>query len=208
MGTLPPKQRKILEFIQRFSISKGYPPTYEEIASKFNIVVGTTQEHISALIKKGYLKKVSHTARGIRVVNLDENADISNLKSSIDAIPLYGNVAAGEPIFADNNIQGYVAIKKRKRSSQDLFALKVKGTSMKDAGILQDDIVIVKKQNDAEDGEIIIALLDDEATVKTLRKKRSSVFLEPANPKFKPITDKLFKVLGKVIELRRKYQVS
>lgn len=160
------------------------------------------------MIKKGYLKKVSHTARGIRVVNLDENADISNLKSSIDAIPLYGNVAAGEPIFADNNIQGYVAIKKRKRSSQDLFALKVKGTSMKDAGILQDDIVIVKKQNDAEDGEIIIALLDDEATVKTLRKKRSSVFLEPANPKFKPITDKLFKVLGKVIELRRKYQVS
>jgi repressor LexA len=207
MGQLPPKQRKILEFIQKFSISKGYPPTYEEVATKFHIVVGTTQEHISALIKKGYLKKVSHTARGIRVVNQDENTEMTNLKSSIDAIPLYGNVAAGEPLFADNNIQGYVLIQNRKRSQQDIFALKIKGTSMKDAGILEDDIVIVKKQNDAENGDIVIALIDDEATVKTLRKKRTIVYLEPANPKFKPITDRPFKVLGKVVELRRKYQV-
>lgn len=208
MGTLPPKQRKILDFIQKFSLSKGYPPTYEEVAAKFHIVVGTTQEHISTLIKKGYLKKVSHIARGIRVVNLDENSEITNFKSSIDAIPLYGNVAAGEPLFADNNILGYVALEGRKKSQQVLFALKVKGTSMKDAGILDEDIVIVKKQNDAENGDIVIALLDDEATVKTLRKKRTNAYLEPANPKFKPITGKPFKVLGKVIELRRKYQVS
>lgn len=131
MGTLPPKQRKILDFIQKFSLSKGYPPTYEEVAAKFHIVVGTTQEHISTLIKKGYLKKVSHIARGIRVVNLDENSEITNFKSSINAIPLYGNVAAGEPLFANNNILGYVALEGRKKSQQVLFALKVKGTSMK-----------------------------------------------------------------------------
>ncbi|MGA2667649.1 MAG: transcriptional repressor LexA [Ignavibacteria bacterium] len=207
MGNLPPKQKKILEYIQKFISSNSFPPTYLEIAVKFNIIVGTVQDHISALIRKGYLEKSPDKARGIKVVNQNENLEISRFKSNIEVIPLYGSVAAGEPIFAEDNIQGYIAYERKKKSLRDIFALKVKGSSMKDAGIYDDDIVIVKKQDDCEDGEIIIALLDDEATVKTLRKRKTGAYLEPANVKFKPISGKVFQILGKVIELRRKYQI-
>jgi repressor LexA len=207
MGNLSPKQKKILEFIQKFTSSNGYPPTYLEIANKFNIIVGTVQDHISALIRKGFLEKSPDKARGIRVIEQDESIEMNRMRSTIEAIPLYGSVAAGEPIFAENNIEGYIAYEKKKKSLRDIFALKVKGSSMKDAGIFENDIVIVKKQDDCEDGEIIIALLEDEATVKTLRKRRSGAYLEPANVKYKPITNKPFQILGKVIELRRKYRI-
>ena len=205
MGTtnLPPKQKKILEFINRFISENNYPPTFQEIADKFKIIIGTVQDHIAALIRKGYLERIPDKARGFRVVNPDEDEEISRIRSAaVDAIPLYGAVTAGEPIFADNNIQGYIALEKPRRTTKEHFALKVKGDSMRDAGILEDDLVIVRKQNSASDRDIIIALLEDEATVKTFRMKYNKPFLEPANPSYKPIY-KPFKVLGKVVELRR-----
>ncbi len=122
-------------------------------------------------------------------------------------IPLYGNVAAGEPIFASDNIQGYVTMEKNPKGHQIHFALKVKGESMIDSGIYDGDIVIVRKQDTAEDGEIVIALLDDEATVKTLRNKRIKAYLEASNSKYKAIINKPFQIIGKVIELRREYSV-
>ena len=207
MGTLSLKQQRILDFIQKFISSNGYPPTYQEISGKFNIIVGTVQDHISALVKKGYLEKTPEISRGLRVVNPAEKAEASKFRSNIDVLPLYGRVAAGEPIFADSNIQGYISYERKKRSSQELFALMVKGDSMKNAGIYENDIVIVRKQEDADEGEVVIALLDDEVTVKTLRKKKNRTYLEPANPKYKLITERQFSILGKVIELRRKYQI-
>ena len=204
--SLPPKQKKILEFISRFMEDNNYPPTYQEIADKFKIIIGTVQDHIAALIRKGYLERIPEKARGFRVINPGEDEEISRTRTGVDAIPLYGAVTAGEPIFAADNIEGYIAMGKP-RSIKEHFALKVKGQSMRDAGILDDDIVIVRKQNTASDRDIIIALLEDEATVKTLRIKYGKPFLEPANPAYKPIY-KPFKVLGKVVELRRKYTIT
>jgi repressor LexA len=208
MGTtiLPPKQKKIYEFINRFISENNYPPTFQEIADKFKIIIGTVQDHIAALIRKGYLERIPEKARGFRVINPDEDEEASRIRSGVDAIPLYGSVTAGEPIFADNNIQGYIATERPRRSTKELFALRVKGQSMKDAGIFEDDMVIVRKQSSASNGDIIIALLEDEATVKTLRIKYGKPYLEPANPAYKPIYSP-FKVLGKVVELRRKYMV-
>jgi repressor LexA len=199
MKELTPIQKKVFEFIENFLNENGFPPTYAEVSNKFGFQVGMVQQVIRALLKKGKIEKDPFLARGIRLVK----AAGSKLNSV--TIPLYGNVAAGEPIFASDNVQGYMSLDlTRKIHAENLFALRIKGESMIDAGILEDDMVIVKKQHDAEDGDIIVALIDDEATVKTLRKKRNKAYLEPANRRYKPIL-KPFKMLGKVIEVRRRF---
>lgn len=207
MDKLTVKQQRILNFIEKHRIEQTYPPTLKEIADKFGITIGTVQDHISALQKKGYLERKKDIARGFKVIKTAEERNIAKLKSDVDMIPLYGSVAAGEPIFANDNIQGYVTMEKNSRGHQIHFALKVKGESMTDSGIYDGDIVIVRKQDSAEDGEIVIALLDDEATVKTLRNKRINAYLEASNSKYKAIINKPFQIIGKVIELRRDYKV-
>ncbi|MBP9192453.1 MAG: transcriptional repressor LexA [Ignavibacteria bacterium] len=207
MDKLTVKQQRILNFIEKHRIEQTYPPTLKEIADKFGITIGTVQDHISALQKKGYLERKKDIARGFKVIKTAEERNIAKLKSDLHMIPLYGSVAAGEPIFANDNIQGYVTMEKNSRGHQIHFALKVKGESMNDSGIYDGDIVIVRKQDTAEDGEIVIALLDDEATVKTLRNKRINAYLEASNSKYKAIINKPFQIIGKVIELRRDYKV-
>lgn len=200
MKELTPIQKKVFDYIESFISQNGFPPTYAEISDKFGFQVGMVQQVIRALLKKGKIEKDPFLARGIRLVKA---LGIQKLNSV--AIPLYGNVAAGEPIFASDNVQSYMSIDLSRRiNSENLFALRIKGESMIDAGILEDDMVIVKKQHDADDGDIIVALIDDEATVKTLRKKRNKAYLEPANRRYKPIF-KPFKMLGKVIEVRRRF---
>ena len=202
---LTKKQQKILDFILKFTEDNSYPPTLKEIADKFKITVGTIQDHVFALQRKQYLMKKPDTARGFKVVKTSAGEKVTP-KTEMNYIPLYGNVAAGEPIFASDNVQGYVAVEKSAKGHNIHFALKVKGDSMVDAGIYDGDIVIVKKQDTAENGEIVIALLDDEATVKTLRNNKIKAYLEAANPKYKAIMDRPFSIIGKVIELRRQYQ--
>jgi repressor LexA len=198
MKELTPIQKKVFEFIESFINENGFPPTYAEISHRFGFQVGMVQQVMRALLKKGKIEKDPFLARGIRLIK-PEGPRMNSVP-----IPLYGNVAAGEPIFASDNVQGYMSLDlTRKISPEHLFALRIKGESMIDAGILEDDMVIVKKQHDADDGNIVVALVGDEATVKKLRKKRNKVYLEPANPKYKPIV-KPFKVIGKVIEIRRR----
>ena len=198
MKELTPIQKKVFEYIESFINENGFPPTYAEISHRFGFQVGMVQQVMRALLKKGKIEKDPFLARGIRLIKPE------GPKMNSVPIPLYGNVAAGEPIFASDNVQGYMSLDLTRKISPDhLFALRIKGESMIDAGILEDDMVIVKKQHDADDGNIVVALVGDEATVKKLRKKRNKVYLEPANSKFKPI-DKPFKVIGKVIEIRRR----
>jgi repressor LexA len=206
MEKLTKKQKKIYEFIEKYSLENSYPPTYQEICTKFNITIGTVQDYISALMKKGYVEKKKDVARGFKLVKKSDGTDMPKSKNDIEIIPLYGNVAAGEPIFANDNIQGYISMEKIRRGHHIHFALQVKGDSMKDSGIYDGDIVIVRKQDSAEDGEIVIALLDDEATVKTLRNSKIKAYLEASNSRYKSIINKPFQVIGKVIELRRQYQ--
>lgn len=199
MVKLTKKQSQILDFIGDYSNENPFPPTFKEIADRFKITIGTVQDHIAALQKKGYLERIPDVARGFKVVR--EEGD----KADAELIPLYGNVAAGEPIFANDNVQGFVSLERNKRGHHIHFALKVKGESMVDSGIYDGDIVIVRKQDSADDGDIVIALLDDEATVKTLRNSKIKAYLEASNSRYKSIIDKPFSIIGKVIELRRQF---
>lgn len=198
---LTEKQEMILNFIEKFSVDNPFPPTLKEIAEEFKITLGTVQDHVFAIEKKGYIKRFPDVARGFKVTRPGDN----KTQEMADMIPIYGNVAAGEPIFAQENIQGYVSMEKSKSGHTIHFALRIKGESMKDAGIYDGDIVIVKKQDDADNGDIVIALLDDEATCKTLKKTKIKAYLEAANPRYKAIMNRPFSIIGKVIELRRGY---
>jgi len=205
MDNLTKKQKNILEFIERFSADNSYPPTYKEIADKFSITIGTVQDHIFALNQKGFIERRKDTARGFQLIRNSKGVDASKTKNEFEMIPLYGNVAAGEPIFAGDNVQGYISIEKHYKGHKLHFALRVKGDSMTDAGIYDGDVVIVRKQDSADDGEIVIALFEDEATVKTLRNSNIKAYLEAANSKYKAILNKPFTIIGKVIELRREF---
>ncbi len=188
MPPLTKRQDEIYQYVLQCIRNNGIPPTFREIAERFSINIKAVQDHMAAIEAKGYMKVKPNTARGFEPVTR--------------GIPLYGKVAAGRPIFAVENIEGYVQESYKK--SEGLFALKVTGDSMINAGIFEKDIVIVHKQNTAEDQDIVIALLGDEVTVKRFRKKRGKIFLEAANEKYAPI-EKEFTVIGKVIESRRKY---
>ncbi len=191
------KQRKAFEFITEKTKS-GIPPTIREIASHMGFSsTGTVRDYLKALKRKGYIRQGKRLARSIEV-----------LKHNLTRIPILAGIPAGEPNTAYEDIEGYVELNDllaRKAIQKDVFALRVKGDSMVDAGILNGDIAIIKKQPSANDGDIVAALLENnEATLKRLRLNKDKPFLEPANTSYKPI-HKEFKIIGKLINILRKY---
>jgi repressor LexA len=202
---LPPRQMQVLDFIEEFIDISGYPPTISEIAEALDMAsTFGVRKHIEALEKKGFIRRAEPgLSRSIVVVRPSyERRGVRRAGS----VPVVGRVTAGEPILAVENIEGWLAFKPL-RDADRTFALKVKGESMKDAGILDGDYVICRQQETAENGDIIVALLDDSATVKTFRKRKGNTYeLEPANERFKPIPileDTVFQVLGKVTSVFR-----
>jgi repressor LexA len=195
--TLPAQQAKVLDFVEEFIDISGYPPSIAEI-TEFLGVSSTfgVRKHIDALTKKGFIVRGGPgLSRSIMLAQ----------RRKANSIPIVGRVTAGAPILAVEHIEGYLAFKPN-REPQKMFALKVQGESMKDKGIMDGDYVICRQQDEAINGEIIVALLDDSATVKTFRKRGSRYELEPANDAFKPIPiteDSGFKVLGKVTSVFR-----
>ncbi|MCB0833737.1 MAG: transcriptional repressor LexA, partial [Bacteroidetes bacterium] len=179
---LTEKQQRILDFIDQFIVDHGYPPTIMEMAERFKVTIGTIQDHIEALKRKSYLRQRPNKARGFELA----------FKSQ--GIPIYGRVAAGRPIFAVENILGYLG---EDKNDHEVFALKVVGDSMVDAGIVEGDVLKVRKQQTADDKDIVIALLGDEVTVKRFRRKYGKQYLEPANPAYAVIKDVSFEILGK-----------
>jgi len=201
------KQRDVLEFIKHYIIERQHAPTYKEIADNFGINVNAIQQSVSALIRKGFIERAADgIARGLRLRD-NVPAEISRVKSNVIVIPLYGNVAAGEPIFADSNVVDHVAVEKPRRASGTLFSVTVRGDSMVDKKILEKDKLIVRKQANATDGDIVVALLDDEVTVKIFRFGGGKPYLQPANDKYDPIR-RPFKILGIVVGLTRDYTIS
>lgn len=210
---LTDRQKNILEFIQQFREVNGYPPTLREIGKKFEISsTFGVKRHLVALQKKGYLNIESNASRGISFLQKDFNnkesaAHLIEDNIEFERIPIVGRVAAGSPVLAIENIEGSAVIDSSfLRKSQDCFALKVKGDSMLNAGIYEGDIVIVCPQKEALNGDIVVALLDDEATVKTFEKKNNKIKLVPENDKYQPIeisSKKEFSILGKVIGVLR-----
>lgn len=186
---LTKKQTKVLAFIEEFAAKQGFPPTLTEIADDFGLSIGTVQDHVEALKRKGFLRHKPNTARGLLPAR------------KITDIPVYGRVAAGTPTFAVENMEGYW--NEPDGDPSDFFALKVTGDSMTGAGIEHGDILKIRKQNTANDKDIVVALVGEEATVKRFRKKHGAVFLEPANPKYSVINGVEFTILGKVVALKR-----
>lgn len=207
MDTITARQQEILTFIQQTVEQKGYPPSLREIAGHFGMV-GTRGafKHVAALIRKGYLRK-GQGARALEVISQSQTARAVQSKSAGRTIPILGRVAAGQPILAEENLLGHLTVDPSLIRGREAFLLKVKGESMRDAGILDGDFVLVKRQADADSGEIVVAMREGEATVKRLIKKKGSLILQPENAAFDPIviTEKetSFQILGKVVSLIR-----
>lgn len=210
---LTERQEEILNFIKQFLEGNGYPPTLREIGKKFNIVsTFGVKRHLEALVKKGYLNIESNASRGI-TVHKDTGSELlvessfSRASQEFRKVPIVGRVAAGSPILAIENIEGSIVIDSSfMKKSEDCFALKVRGDSMINAGIFENDLVIISPQKDAQNGEIVVALIDDEATVKTYEQKNNKIRLLPENDKYQPIeiSDlREFSIVGKVIGVVR-----
>ncbi len=218
MGTimktqLTERQEEILNFIQQFREESGYPPTLREIGKKFGISsTFGVKRHLDALQKKGYLDIESNASRGISFLKKKPivepaNRTVLEFPPEFRKVPIVGRVAAGSPILAVENIEGSIVIDSSfLKKSEDCFALRVKGDSMINAGIFEGDLVIIHPQKNAFNGDIVVALLDDEATVKRFELKNNKLNLIPENNNYKPIEvtdDKEFSLVGKVVGVVR-----
>ena len=179
MKGLTSRQSEILEFIRESIEKSGMPPTRQEIQRLFDFASPNAAEmHLRALAKKGVIEILEGTARGIRLRD-----DLRHTSG----IPLIGRVAAGSPILAEAHIQGHYPVDPGLFAPRADYLLKVRGMSMRDAGILDGDLLAVHKADEARSGQIVVARIADEVTVKRLRRRGATVELEPANPDFKPI---------------------
>jgi len=203
-------QVDILEFIKKELRDKGYPPSVREIGTSVGLnSTSSVHNQLNNLEKKGYIKRGVSKQRAIEVVGFspfnkeESQIDEVSVVNDIINVPIIGNVAAGYPILADENIEDTYPLPSAFVGKNECFMLNVKGDSMKDAGILNGDLVIVKKQNTAMDHDIVVALIEDEATVKTFFKETNRVRLQPENPIYEPIYSDNLTILGKVIGVMR-----
>lgn len=217
------KQSQILQFIIDSIKEFGYPPTIREIANAVNLKSSATvHNHLNKLENLGYLRRTKGSSRTIEIINPDfeiqeyiinnskikENINNKNnhILNNIIMVPVIGNVSAGAPILAQENIEDYIPFTSDFiKDHNSVFILKVKGDSMINAGILDRDYIIVKKQDIVRNGEIVVALIEDEVTVKRFLKTDKLIKLIPENDFMKPIVLKEVKILGKVIGVLRKY---
>ncbi|MGQ0545855.1 MAG: transcriptional repressor LexA [Betaproteobacteria bacterium] len=184
MDNLTERQSEVLRLIRELTEVSGYPPTRAEIAEKMGFrSVNAAEQHLRALEKKGAIDISSGASRGIRVRDGRSSGRLGRLLE----LPVIGRVAAGAPILAEENIQGRYQLDPNLFTPRADYLLRVRGMSMRDAGILEGDLVAVHKTPEARSGQIVIARLGDEVTVKRLRRRGHAVQLEPENPEFEPI---------------------
>jgi len=204
MKGLTKRQETILRFISDYLADRSYPPSYQEIADNFGIASkhGVVR-HLDALIKKGFIEKSGTTARSIRII--DKRYQPNQFANDMFQIPLVGHVAAGSPILAEENIEDEVIVPRTMiKSTGKHFALRVQGQSMINAGIMDRDMVIVKSTNIADPGQIIVALIGDEVTVKRLIVRDSQKYLKAENPAYPDIHPQSeWKIQGSVVGLIR-----
>jgi repressor LexA len=199
---LTERQQAILDFINEYVQKNGFPPSVREIGSHFGVYPATVQDHLSALQRKGYLQKKPFQSRTLSVASPSRRAERAGT-----AIPIVGKVAAGMPLLAQENIEEMIQLPKE-WAPAGAFLLKVQGNSMEGAHILSGDYVLVHPQETAANGEIVVALIGDEATVKRFYRSERGITLKPENPKFVPIEIERneaasFKLVGKVMGVLR-----
>jgi len=203
MQGLTNRQQEVLEGIHQIISEKGYPPTVRDIGQRLGLRSScTVQRHLEALERKGYIKRDRTKARSVEII---QAPDPTMIPVPMVPVPVIGAVAAGQPILALENIEEVFPLPRDIVKDDQCFMLKVEGDSMIEAGIFDGDYVVVRQQPDAEDGDIVVALLEDEATVKRLHRRRNRIHLEPANKKMKPIVADDVQIVGRVLMSIRRY---
>lgn len=199
-GNISAKQKEILEYIKSEILSKGYPPSVREICEAVKLKsTSSVHAHLETLEKNGYIRRDPTKPRTIEIID-----DTFNLtRREMVNIPMVGQVAAGSPILAVENIENYFPMPVELLPNAPTFMLKVKGESMINAGIFSGDWIVVQQQNTAKNGDIVVALIEDSATVKTFYKENGHIRLQPENDTMDPIIVSDVEILGKVIALYR-----
>lgn len=199
-GKISTKQKEILEYIKAQIMSKGYPPAVREICEAVKLKsTSSVHSHLETLEKNGYIRRDPTKPRAIEIV--DDGFNIS--RRDLVNIPIVGVVTAGQPILAVENIEGYFPMPAEDVPNAETFMLRVKGESMINAGIFDGDKILVEKSVTAENGDIVVALIDDSVTVKTFYKEKDHFRLQPENDTMDPIIVEELSILGKVIGLFR-----
>ena len=213
---LTARQRMILDFITEANETRGYPPSVREIMQRVGLSSTSSVSHqLGVLQKKGYLVRDATRARALDVRGPESPADTTSVNAAsllmgeetnpaATYVPLVGRIAAGGPILADQEVEDVFPLPKSLVGEGELFMLKVIGDSMIDAAICDGDFVVVRRQATCDNGDIVAALLDDEATVKTLKKRVGHVWLMPPNPAYAPINGDFATIMGKVVSVLRK----
>jgi repressor LexA len=199
---LTKRQQEIFDFIKSYSARFGYPPTVRDIGKAVGLASSSTvHAHLANLEKLGLLRRDPSKPRAIEMLD----RAVEQVKSIVrpDGLPLVGQVAAGSPVLAEENIEEYVNVPLLAGGEEGRFILRVRGESMIDAGILPDDYVVVRPQETAEDGEIVVALVGEEATVKRFFREDDHIRLQPENASMEPIRTRDVQVLGRVVGLFR-----
>lgn len=201
-GKITPKQKEILEYIKSEIINRGYPPAVREICEAVKLKsTSSVHSHLETLEKNGYIRRDPTKPRAIEIV--DDGFNLA--RREIINIPIVGTVTAGQPILAVENIEGYFPLLAEDLPNNEMFMLNVRGESMINRGIFDGDKVLVEKQPTAHNGDMVVALVDDSATVKTFYKEKGHYRLQPENDAMEPIIVDNVEILGKVIGLFRQY---
>ena len=202
---LTKRQQEIFDFIKRYSADFGYPPTVRDIGKAVGLASSSTvHANLANLEKLGLLRRDPSKPRAIEMLDRARGGveqAVENVKSLVkpDGLPLVGQVAAGSPILAEENIEDYVPVPPLAGGDSGEYILRIRGESMKNAGMLEGDYVVVRPQEDATDGEIVVALVGEEATVKRFFKEKDYVRLQPENEDFEPIRSRDAEIIGRVV---------
>ncbi len=197
---LTDKQQLIFDYIKGKIQETGLPPTVREIGDRFHITVKGAYDHVKAIEKKGFIRTEQNKSRAIFVINQEKEIPVNAIN-----VPMVGRIAAGSPILAEENIEEYLSFPSAMFSKGEYFALNVRGDSMIEAGINDGDIAIIKKQSTANNGDIVAALIEDEATLKTFKITSSAVHLISENAAYEPIVVEDVSILGKLAAVFRTY---
>jgi len=199
---LTKRQQEIFDFIRKYSAKYGYPPTVRDIGKAVGLASSSTvHAHLANLEKIGLLRRDPSKPRAIELLD----RAVESVKGIVRAegLPLVGSVAAGEPMLAEENVEDYVSVPELAGGAEGEYLLRIRGDSMKDAGILEGDYVVVRSQDTAQDGDVVVAMLGEEATVKRFFREADHIRLQPENDAMEPIRSKEVKVLGRVVGLMR-----
>ena len=201
MKTITERQQEVLDFISSFTKEKSYPPTVREIGEHFSISLRAVQDHILALQKKGYLAQTQKKARSLSVLT-----GANDTRPFVSKVPLLGTVAAGKPLLSEENLDGYVNLTEPfVRPGKSYFALRVRGQSMINAGILEGDLAIIEQAEVAVDGQIVVAVIDNAITLKRFYKEADRIRLQPENAAFQPIYSTEVTIVGILSNIVRTY---